>query len=213
MNKLAVFDLDSTLLAVESINNVLDNILDNTEDKNNLDAIRAQGMRGEIDLEASLKQRITFFKGLELERLRELCQIMPWTAGAKATITELKQRGYFTLCLSAGFCTATRRVISELDVDAYYCNALEHQNGILTGLISGGLMQHESKGGFLMEIQEKLEFSPANTLVIGDGANDLSMFQHADTRIAFCAQNILKDQATHIIERKDLREVLNILNF
>ena len=212
MNKLAVFDLDSTLLAVESIKTVLDSTLDNTEQRKQLENIRIQGMCGKIDLETSLQQRIAFFKDLELKTLKKLCNAMPWTIGAKETITELKKQGYLTVCLSGGFRTVTRRVINELGVDAYGCNTLAHQQGLLSGFISGGFMHHESKGNCLLKIQANLSFNPSNTLVIGDGANDLSMFKYADISIAFCAQNILKEKATHIIEKKDLREVLNIVS-
>ncbi len=213
MNKLAVFDLDSTLLSVESINTVLNQILESPDDKDKLESIRAQGMRGEIDLESSLKQRIALFKGLKLEKLKQLCNAMPWTKGAQDTITELQQRGYFTVCLSAGFRTATQRVISELGMDDYYCNTLEHKHDILTGVISGELMHHESKGKALIKIQKELNISPKETLVVGDGANDLSMFKHAEISVAFCAQDILKNQATYIIESGDLSDILRILRW
>ncbi len=211
INKLAVFDLDSTLLSVESINTILNQILENPDDKNKLEAIRAQGMRGEIDLETSLKQRIALFKGLKLEKLKQLCNAMTWTKGAQDTITELQQHGYFSVCLSAGFRSVTQRVISELGMNDYYCNTLEHEKGVLTGVISGELMHHESKGKVLMRIQKQLNISPEKTLVVGDGANDLSMFKHAKNRIAFCAQDILKEQATHSIESGDLSDILRIL--
>jgi phosphoserine phosphatase len=211
MKKLAVFDLDSTLLEGESINLILDHILKDPDKKNALEQIQHQGMTGKIDLETSLKHRIAFFEGLPLQKLKTLCSTFEWTKGAKETITELKKRGYLTVCLSGGFRSITRRTIEELGLDAYCCNHLTHENGILTGEILGDLLHHESKGDLLMEIQTQLEITPEDTLVVGDGANDLSMFKHANTRIAFCAQNILKDNATHLIETRDLRKVINIL--
>ncbi len=153
MNKLAVFYLDSTLLAVENINTILNKILSDPEKKKKLEAIRAQSMRGDIDLETSLKQRVALFKGLELEKLKQLCNVMPWTTGAQETITELRQRGYFTVCLSAGSHTVTRRTVNELGVNAYYCNTLEHRHGILTELILGDLMHHDSKGEFSQKLK------------------------------------------------------------
>ena len=213
MQKLAVFDLDSTLLNGESINTVLGYIVSDKTNLKKLESIRAKSMRGELALEHSLQQRIRFFNGMSLIQLQHICQNIPWNKGAKETIQQLKQRGYVTLCLSGGFRTVTRRAITELGMDAYCCNTLEHQYGKLTGKINGQLMQHQSKGNLLKKIQDTLNIKPKNTLVVGDGANDLSMFEFASTRVAFCAQDTLKEQATHIIKRKDLREVLNILNF
>ena len=213
MQKLAVFDLDSTLLNGESINTVLGHIVSDKVTLEKLESIRAKSMRGELALKCSLQQRISLFNGMSLIQLQHICQNIPWTKGAKETIQQLKKRGYLTLCLSGGFRTVTRRTITELGMDAYCCNTLEHHHGKLTGKINGQLMQHQSKGNLLKEIQETLNIKPKNTLVVGDGANDLSMFEFASTRVAFCAQDTLKEQATHIIKRKDLREVLNILNF
>ncbi len=212
MNKLAVFDFDSTLLDGESINLVLEQILSDPMQKETLEQIRVQGMLGNISLKKSLESRIVYFKGLKLSQLEKICQGFAWTSGAIETIEVLKQRGYLTLCLSGGFQTATRRVMTELGVDAYCCNRLSVNNGILTGHISGQLMQHSSKGKILKQVQTRMNISPENTLVVGDGANDLSLFNHAKLKIAFCAQEILKKQATVIIEQKDLREVIKFLS-
>ncbi len=211
MKKLAVFDLDSTLLDGESINMILNQRLNNPAKKKILEEIRARGMAGELDLESSLKQRIAFFRGISLQELEIYCNAIPWTKGAKATIAELKRRGYLTVCLSGGFRTITRRSVNELGVDAYCCNRLAHSNGVLTGEISGNLMHHKSKGEVLNKIQLNLNISPQNTLVVGDGANDLSLFDYAYTRIAFCAQRVLQKQATHIIRDRELSQLLDCI--
>ena len=211
MKKLAVFDLDSTLLDGESINVILNHRLHNPDEKKRLENIRARAMSGELDLESSLKQRIALFKGISLQELRTLCQAISWTKGAQATITALKDRGYLTVCLSGGFRTITRRCVDELGVDAYCCNRLAHSNGVLTGAISGSLMHHKSKGEVLNNIQLSLNISPQDTLVVGDGANDLSLFDYADTRIAFCAQRVLQEQATHIIRDRELSQLLDCI--
>lgn len=210
-NKLAVFDLDSTLLDGESINVVLESILTDSDQKKKLEMIRSMGMSGELDLETSLKQRIDFFEGLSLTKLNQICQKIAWTQGAQETIRKLKEEGYLTICLSGGFRTVSRRVISELDMDAYCCNTLEHENNVLTGKISGQLMSHQSKGHALCKIQRELDISPENTLVVGDGANDLSMFECAGTSVAFCANESLNSQATDVITNNDLSEILSLL--
>ena len=208
MTKLAVFDFDSTLMDGECIDIVLKEVVQDSQSIQNLEALRAKGMRGEVDLQQSLEQRISHFRGLSLDRLEAICQTLPWMLNAKTTIAELKQRGYFTLCLSGAFRTATRRVLSDLRMDAYCCNTLESKNGILTGVINGNLMHHHSKGEMLAMIQAELNISKKNTIAIGDGANDLSLFAYAEKKVAFCAQAILIEKANCVIENKDLSEIL-----
>jgi len=212
MTKLAVFDFDSTLLNGESINLVLEQILADPIEKQKLESIQKQGMLGDLALQTSLEQRIIFFKNLRLNTLNQICQTLPWTTGAKETITTLKDKGYLTVCLSGGFRTATRRVITELGVDAYCCNTLEVNNDKLTGKISGSLRHHDSKGILLQKIQQALSVTPQDTVVVGDGANDLSMFSYANTSIAFCAQDALKQQASHVVNSKDLSKILRCID-
>lgn len=212
MNKLAIFDLDSTLLDGECIDIVLEHITQNPAIKNQLKAIRAHGMSGEIDLQSSLNQRVSMFEGLSLSKLDNICKTIPWVKNAKSTIAALKQKGYYTICLSGAFRTITRRVIPELNVDAYCCNTLEHQNGFLTGKITGELMRHQSKGKCLSKIQTELNITPQNTIAIGDGANDLSMFGYAEKKIAFCAQPVVIKQSNCVIKKKDLSEILKFID-
>ena len=210
-HKLAIFDYDSTLMNGESINRVLEQIVTDKKQQQALEEIRAKGMRGEVSLQSSLSQRIAFFRGLNPQRLEQICQQFRWNRGAKQTIAELKKRGYLTVCLSASFRIATRRVMTDLGIDAYAANTLEINKGIFTGIIKGDLLHHDSKGKLLKKIQTELGVAPENTLVVGDGANDLSLFDYAHTRIAFCAEEILQSRATHIIKHKNLLEVLRCI--
>lgn len=208
MNKLAVFDFDATLLDAESIDAVLAQIVKDEKTQRELMQVRAQGMRGDIELHQSLAQRIRYFKGTTPIQLEQICRTLPWMTNAKKTIAVLKCKGYFTLCLSGGFRTATRRVITHLGMDAYCSNSLILSNGVCTGELSGKLLHHLSKGKVLAQIQAELNITPANTLAVGDGANDVSMFAHAGVSIAFCAHQRVKQQASVVIENKDLSEVL-----
>lgn len=211
MKKLVVFDLDSTLLDGESINTVLEQTITSHDLLNELEVIRAEAMQGKRALSDSLRQRVALLKGLKLQNLQDICQTIPWIHGAKETIQHFKKNGYITICLSGSFRTVTRRTIIELGMDAYCCNTLEHRNNVLTGEISGALMSHESKGFVLKKIQKALSISPQNTIAVGDGANDLSMFSYADTSIAFCMNDELSKKARHTIKDKNLLLVLDFI--
>ena len=131
--------------------------------------------------------------------------------GARALITGLKQLDYKVAVFSGGFRNATLHYKNVLGYDAEFSNILHHQDGILTGKVGGDMMFDFSKGDMLVRLQNLLGISEQDTLVCGDGANDVSMFAHAATRIAFCAKPVLKEKANIIVERKDLREVLSKL--
>ena len=96
-----------------------------------------------------------------------------------------------------------------LGYDAEFSNILHSKDGILTGQIGGEMMFSDSKGQMLKKLQSLLSVSAQNTITVGDGANDISMFKYADTRIAFCAKECLKKEATICLEQKDLRLLLD----
>jgi phosphoserine phosphatase len=95
-----------------------------------------------------------------------------------------------------------------LGFDADFSNILHARDGRLTGLVGGDMMFDFSKGDMLVRLQRLLGISEADTVAVGDGANDRSMFAHASTRIAFCAKEILKKEANVVIDTKDLTQVL-----
>jgi phosphoserine phosphatase len=128
--------------------------------------------------------------------------------GAKETIAELKSRGIKVVCFSGGFRTATSYAKDILGYDADFSNVLHEKDGKLTGLVGGDMMFNFSKGDMLVRLQSVLGVSEEETLVCGDGANDLSMFAHAGTRVAFCAREILEREANIIIKEKDLSLIL-----
>ena len=128
--------------------------------------------------------------------------------GAVQTIAELKKRGMTVVCFSGGFRTATSYAKDILGYDADFSNVLHEKDGKLTGLVGGDMMFNFSKGDMIVRLQNILGVTEEETLVCGDGANDLSMFAHAGTRVAFCARDILKREANIVIETKDLTQIL-----
>jgi phosphoserine phosphatase len=131
--------------------------------------------------------------------------------GAAEVVAGLKERGYTVVCFSGGFRNATKPACQKLGIDADFSNFLHAENGVLTGQVGGEMMYSAAKGDMIVRIQSLLGINREDTLVVGDGANDLSMFTHADTRVAFCAKPILKEAATHCVDVRDLREILKIV--
>lgn len=202
--KLAVFDFDSTLMDGETIEIIASELGLQEE----VAKITSQAMEGKLDFFDSLTHRVSLLKGMKESRVDEICHNLPYMPGAKETITELKKRGYTVVCFSGGFKNATAYAKDILGYDAEFSNILHSKDGILTGLVGGPMMFSTSKGEMLQKLQATLGIGAKDTLVVGDGANDLSMFKYAKTRAAFCAKEILKKEATLVIDKKDLFQII-----
>ena len=202
--KLAVFDFDSTLMDGETI----DFLAEPLGLKDKVASITEMAMRGELDFFESLIMRVKLLEGLEEKKVNEICHNLPYMPGAKETIKALKKNGYKVLVFSGGFRNATSYAKEVLGFDADFANILHSKNGILTGLVGGDMMFSHSKGDMLKRIQDILGVSKENTLVVGDGANDLSMFKYAGKKIAFCAKDVLKKAADYRVDEKDLTKIL-----
>lgn len=204
MLKLAVFDFDSTLMDGETI----DFFAEELGLGEQVGKITEAAMSGELDFFESLQQRVGLLKGLEYSVVERISQNLPYMKGARETIAELKGMGMKVVCFSGGFRSATGYAKNILGYDADFSNVLHHKNQILTGLVGGDMMFNYSKGDMLVRLQGLLGVTEDETLVCGDGANDLSMFAHAGTRVAFCAREILRKEANIVIETKDLTQIL-----
>ena len=202
--KLAVFDFDSTLMDGETI----DFLAEPLGLKDKVASITEMAMRGELDFFESLIMRVKLLEGLEEKKVNEICHNLPFMPGAEETIKALKKDGYKVLVFSGGFRNATSYAKEILGFDADFANILHSKNGVLTGLVGGDMMFSHSKGDMLKRIQNVLGIDKKDTVVVGDGANDLSMFEYAGKKIAFCAKDVLKKAADYIIDEKDLTKVL-----
>lgn len=205
--KLAVFDFDSTLMDGETLEFIAKEI--------KLDAcvksITDKAMRGEIDFFESLQERVSLLKGIKVNTVNEICHNLPLMKGATEIVPELKAQGYKVVCFSGGFKNATTYFAQILGLDAEFSNILHSKNGLLTGQVGGEMMFNDSKGQMLLTLQKLLSISQENTLVVGDGANDLSMFKFASKRVAFCGKPVLEKEANIVIKEKDLSLILNYL--
>ncbi|MBQ2644432.1 phosphoserine phosphatase SerB [bacterium] len=208
--KLAVFDFDSTLMDGETLEFLACEL--NLQDE--IAQITKQAMSGQIDFFESLTKRVALLKGLEQSKVEKICRELPIMPGARETISEFKKAGYKTVCFSGGFKSATVPAKNLLGLDTEFSNILHFKNGKMTGLVGGEMMFSSSKGEMLQKIQSLLDITPQNTVAVGDGANDLSMFQYAGIRVAFCAKDILKKEANIIINDKNLTNLIEpVLTF
>ena len=205
--KLAVFDFDSTLMDGETI----DFLAEPLGLKDKVAAITEMAMRGELDFFESLIMRVKLLEGLEEEKVNKICHNLPYMPGAEESIKALKKEGYKVLVFSGGFRNATSYAKKILGFDADFSNILHSKNGILTGLVGGEMMFSFSKGDMLKRIQDVLGIDKKDTVAIGDGANDLSMFEYAGKRIAFCAKDVLKQKADFVVDDKDLTKILEFI--
>ncbi|AXX93418.1 phosphoserine phosphatase SerB [Malaciobacter molluscorum LMG 25693] len=202
--KLAVFDFDSTLMDGETIDFLAKPL--GLEQK--VAKITEEAMAGRLDFFESLVERVSLLKGLEYQKAVEICKDLPLMPGAYETVKELKNMGYKVICFSGGFRIGTTPAKEKLGLDADFSNILHEKNGILTGLVGGDMMFGFSKGDMIKRVQSMLGVSIEDTLVAGDGANDVSMFPYASKKIAFCAKEVLKKQANIIVDKKDLTQIL-----
>jgi len=205
--KLAVFDFDSTLMDGETID-FLAKPLGLEEE---VAAITKKAMAGELDFFESLIKRVSLLKGLEYSKAVEICKNLPLMPGAFETVSKLKEDGYKVVCFSGGFRIGTTPAKEKLKLDADFSNILHEKDGILTGLVGGDMMFGFSKGDMIQRVQSLLGASIEDTLVAGDGANDVSMFPYASKKVAFCGKDIIKKEANIIVEQKDLTKILEYI--
>ena len=202
---LIVFDMDGTLIDGETIDelakaaNVGDLVV----------ALTKRAMRGEMDFEEALRERVKLLKGLKVAEVNKVALDIPLMKGAKELIRELKKEHKIAM-VSGGFTIVARRVAQELEIDCLIANELIIKDGVLTGEVVGPLVRQNSKKEALEAIAKREGIRPEDCIVIGDGANDISMFKAAGFSIAFNASPVLYDIADIIIMKKDLTLILPI---
>lgn len=203
MIKLIAFDLDNVLIDGEAI----DEIGKITGIQNEIAEITQKAMEGELDFETAIKERVTLLKGTSVDDIKKIIQDIPLMEGAKEAISELKKRGYKIATITGSFEVIANRMKDELDLDYAFSNTLHEEDGVLTGEVSGPLM-NGSKVEVLNDIIKMENISPEECAAVGDGANDISMLEMVKLGIAFNAKPVLRDAADVVIENKDLREIL-----
>ena len=205
--RLAAMDMDSTLIAVETIDEM--GALLGIKDQ--IAAITGQAMRGEIDYADSLRQRVALLAGLEEGALERIyAERMRLSPGAEALVDACKARGIKMLLVSGGFSFFTSRLIERLGIDEQLSNRLEIVGGRLTGKVIGEVVDGRAKAARLAALGRSLGASREQILAIGDGANDIPMLAEAGVSVAFHAKPAVRERATHALDHVGLDGVLNL---
>ena len=204
--RLAAFDMDSTLITIECVDEIADYVGRKTE----VAAITEAAMRGEIaDYDESLRRRVALLAGLPestLERVwDERVRLSP---GAEALTAALGAAGLHLLVVSGGFTFFTERLKRRLGLDTARSNVLEVVDGRLTGRLLGPIVNAERKRTIVEQACAQLGCTPTRAIVVGDGANDLKMMSIAGLSVAFHAKPIVRDETTHAINHCGLDAIL-----
>lgn len=205
--RLVAFDLDSTLIAAEGIDELAAVVGVGRE----VTAITRRAMAGELDFAASLRERVAALAGLPEAALAEVAAQLPLTEGAERLFKGLKRLGCKTAILSGGFDCFARPVQQRLAIDHVHANRLEIQDGKLTGRLLPPLIDAAAKARLLRELAAQEGIPMAQTIAVGDGANDLAMLQAAGMGIAFHAKPVLREAAQHAIDHSGLDAILHLL--
>ncbi|ELA08989.1 phosphoserine phosphatase SerB [Moraxella macacae 0408225] len=207
-HKLVLFDMDSTLIEQE----VIVELAKKAGVGEQVDLITNEAMRGEIDFDASFVKRVALLKGLDIRVLDEIiAQNLSFSLGAKYLIDRLKQANYHVVLVSGGFTYFANYVKDYLGIDEVFANELDIQNGKLTGKITTPIVNGAKKAEILQQVAKRLGIDLAETVAIGDGANDIPMLQLADIGIAYRAKPIVQEQADFAINITGLDGVLAVL--
>ena len=205
--RLVAFDMDSTLIQVE----VIDELAKRVGVGKQVAEITERAMRGEMDFKTSLRQRVTLLKGMPESVLAEVAATMKLTDGVERLMSTLKRLGYKTAILSGGFTYFGRALQRRFGFDYVFANDLEIENGLLTGCISGEIVDGERKASLLASIAKHEGFSLEQTIAVGDGANDLPMLSIAGLGIAFRAKPIVKESAKQSLNTLGLDSILYLM--
>ncbi|MCE2615464.1 phosphoserine phosphatase SerB [Phocaeicola oris] len=209
MRRLICFDMDSTLIQTECI----DELAQRAGVGDKVKAITDRAMRGEIDFKESFAERVSLLKGLDENVMQDIAEHLPITEGVDRLMFVLKHYGYKIAILSGGFTYFGNYLKQKYNIDYMYANELEIVNGKLTGRYIGEIVDGHRKAELLKLIAQVENVDIAQTIAVGDGANDLPMLSAAGLGIAFHAKPKVVANARQSINSIGLDGVLYFLGF
>jgi phosphoserine phosphatase len=205
--RLIAFDMDSTLVQAE----VIDELAREAGVGEQVAAITAAAMRGELDFAQSFRRRVALLRGLPEARLHAVAERIALTEGAERLFRAVKQLGYRTVVLSGGFQWFGRLLAQKLPIDELHANELAIRDGVVTGEVLGEIVDGRRKAALLEEIAAREGIRMEQVVAVGDGANDLAMIARAGLGIAFHAKPVVRANARHAISTVGLDGILYLL--
>ena len=205
--RLIVFDMDSTLIQCE----VIDELARAAGVGDKVAAITEAAMRGEIPFNESFERRLATLEGLDESVLAGVARSLPITEGAERLISNLKRLGYRVGILSGGFTYFANHLKQRFGVDCVSANELDIVDGRLTGKVKGEIVNGEKKAELLRAMAADLGVDMRQTIAVGDGANDLPMLSIAGLGVAFHAKPLVRENARHAISTLGLDGILYLL--
>lgn len=198
--KLLIADMDNTMVVGET----LDELAAHCGLKERIASITEQAMRGELNFQEALRERVAMLKGLSataLERTASAIEVMP---GAELLIRTMKKNGAVCVLVSGGFTAFTLRVAAQLGFDLSHGNTLEIINGSLSGIVQEPILDHSLKLHYLKHYTSLYNLQASQTMAVGDGANDLPMLKYAGLGVGFHPKPILREQLDNCVLYGDL---------
>lgn len=205
---LLVLDVDATLIEEE----VIDLLGDIAGVGCDLADITSKAMQGKMDFNTSLKLRVSMLKGLDYSCVKQVAQNIHVTNGAKKLISTLHSFGWKVGAVSGGFKQVLDDFLPKLNIDFWVANNLEVVDSKLSGKVIDPIVNRQYKAKALTNWASKNNIDIAQSVAIGDGANDIDMIKTAGLGVAFCAKQLLKSQAKASIDTRDLSLVLDLLS-
>ena len=205
--RLVCFDCDSTLITGE----VIEMLAAHAGREAEVAAVTERAMRGELDFEESLRERVKALAGLDASVVQDVADAIELTPGARTTLRTLNRMGYRTAVVSGGFIQVLEDLAEELELDYVRANTLEIVEGKLTGRVIGPVVDRAAKANFLAEFAADSGLTMAQTVAVGDGANDIDMISAAGLGVAFNAKPALREIADTAVSHPFLDEVLYIM--
>ncbi|NGX94329.1 MAG: phosphoserine phosphatase SerB, partial [Candidatus Afipia apatlaquensis] len=203
--KLLLADMDSTMIGQECI----DELADFAGLKKHVAAITERAMRGEIEFEPALRERVALLKGLPITVVDEVLKSrITLTPGAAALVRTMRAHGAYTCLVSGGFTLFTKAVAEMIGFQENRANVLLVENGKLTGKVAEPILGREAKLATLVDLRESFDLDNLDTMVVGDGANDLAMIEQAGAGVAYHAKPAVAAAAGARIDHGDLTALL-----
>ena len=206
---LCVMDVDGTLILEE----VIDLFGREVGREEEISQITSRAMRGELNFERSLRDRVSLLEGLPISVFDKVFKSIQLTPNAQKFISILQKNGILVGLVSGGFTPIVDKLAKSLGIAYFNANQVEVKDGHLTGKLVGAIISPELKQATLEQWRKELKLPRERTVAIGDGANDLLMLKSAGLGIAFCAKEVLKKEIPNHVDKRDFLKVLPLIGF